>query len=156
MKTPNADRIWPAFIAIRDRTYKSNRPKCKYLTTTPAELRGFNSWHIVCLGILPLDELESFLDKTLHQRPGLVFDAMFEHISNPFPLPWTKHQVELSRLPDSGIGQDLVGLGIEELCRVQQLSLFGHYLHQGVMTRCINPGALIFEHWIRNELDANS
>ena len=151
MTTPNAHRIWPALFHLR--TPNRRRLACKYPTTPTTAPAGFNSWHVVCLGIVPLNELDDFLDRTLRQKPSVVFDRFFEHITEPFPFWWANHHANLGRLPDGLVGYDVVGLGIEELCRIQGLSLLGHYLHEGILDRPLNPAVLMYERWISIELN---
>ena len=147
---PNLNRIWPTYKYLRNPNYK--KPLCKIATVPTTEPMGFSNWHILALGILPLSEMERFLRSTLQERPSTVFDDLFERIVRPLPFWWTNHHAQTGTLPDNLIGYDLVGLGVEELCRLQQLTLLGHYLHEGVLAVPMNPAVLLYEKWISQEI----
>jgi hypothetical protein len=147
---PNLHRIWPVYKHLRNPSYQ--KPLCKIATVPTTEPLGFTNWHVLALGILPLCEMERFLRSTLDQRPSVVFDDLFEHITAPLPFWWVNHHANAGVLPDNMVGYDIVGLGVEELCRLQNLSLLGHYLHEGVLALPMNPAVLLFEKWISDEI----
>jgi len=56
-------------------------------------------------------------------------------------------------LPYPDCFDGLEGLGIERLCRLQGLTLLGHYGHEGILSTPMHPGVMAYELWIERELD---
>ena len=147
---PNSHRIWPTLLEVQRPKVSRIKPK---IETLPCDDKmGFSRWHLLALGLLPEDEALTFLEETKSARPSVVFNDLFEHVSRPLPFWWVNHFYQLGRYPDNTFGDFLVGYGIEELCRMQQLTLLGHYLHLGARQVKMNPAVTCFESWIESEL----
>lgn len=134
-------RLWPY---LSESIYiQRPKPICIIKTCPTDESHGFTMWHLLALGLLQYTDVEMFLRSTLEVKSGIVFDDLFERITKPIGLTWSPHQL---------LSESLVGYGIEELCRIQELSLLGHYLHEGVLGVPMSPAVVLFERWIDREL----
>ena len=128
----------------------SSHPSKKHWTYPCTETEGYSAWHLLALGLYSSQAAGYFLTSTLDERPTVVFDHLFEHITQPIDQCWFDWAD--IQLPHQEARGAMVGMGIEELCRCQGLSLLGHYHHLGIMRVRMNPAVFCFEQWIQREL----
>lgn len=92
------------------------------------------------------------LRESVEAKVGVIFDDLLEHITKP-DTRWMEVFALKSLIPDCYSLDGLCGIGIEELCRLQGLTLLGHYRHAGIMRVPMSPAVKCFESWLERELE---
>lgn len=111
-----------------------------------------SAWHFICLGIYDEDQVRRLLSETLEVDGTRLIDDLREHISRVPDPDFSKGWAKLKSLPNADCFDGLVGLGIEQLCRIQGLTLLGHYRHEGILSAPMHPVVMAYERWIEHEL----
>lgn len=66
----------------------SSRPLKKHSTYPCTETEGYSAWHLLTIGLYSPQAADSFLTSTLDERPSVVFDHLFEHMTRPIARYW--------------------------------------------------------------------
>jgi hypothetical protein len=150
MSTPNIHRIWPCVIDAQSPAFRAPYRKLK---THPCDERnGLSAWHLVALGIYPYDQVVSFLGETVDVESSRLIDDLREHISRKPNTKFAEGWARLGGMPNGSCFDAFVGLGIEQLCRLQGLTLLGHYRHEGILGVPMSPVVMAYEKWIEHEI----
>ena len=104
----------------------------------------------MALGLLSEESVREFLKSTIPVQGGIILDDLLEHTTRPImPVHWLSAGYDKSFVC---LADHLVGMSVEQLCRLQGTSLLGNYLHREALGWPMHPIVLWFEQWISREV----